>query len=141
MTPRLLALRFLTLRVANAARSRRFYAALGLEPARGDTPGLPMLDAGGVTLALATDTALAAHAPPLRGAGGSVGVSLNTHDAAAVEAGYAAGCAAGGHSRRAPHRPSWGGLAAWIEDPDGHRIELVWNPHLGAGPDPGISDT
>ena len=123
----------MTLRVANAARSRRFYAALGLLPARGDTPALPMLDAGGVTLALATDVALAGHAPALTGAGGAALVSLTAPDEASVQEAHDAGSAAGGRSLRAPHRPSWGGLAAWLEDPDGHPVELVWNPRMETG--------
>ena len=49
-------LRFLTLRVAHAARSRAFYEALGLRAAGGDAGSLPMLDAGEVPLmAQATD--------------------------------------------------------------------------------------
>lgn len=123
-------LRFLTLRVADAARSRRFYEALGLRPARGDTTDLPMLDAGGVRLVLATDAALKAHAPPLSGAGGAVLVSLNVYTAAAVDTAHAAGLAAGGGSVRAPHEPAWGGRAAWLRDPDEHAIEVVWNPRM-----------
>ncbi|MEC7948887.1 MAG: VOC family protein [Myxococcota bacterium] len=126
-------LRFLTLRVVDATRSRRFYEALGLGPARGDATDLPMLDAGGVRLVLATDAALQAHAPPLSGPGGSVLVSLNVGAAAAVDTAHAAGLAAGGSDLRPPHEPAWGGRAAWLRDPDGHAIEVVWNPRLDDG--------
>ena len=123
-------LRFLTLRVANAARSRRFYTALGLAAAEGDGPALPMLDAGGVRFVLATDTALKGHAPPLGGAPGAVLVSLNTDTSEAVDRAWEAGQAAGGAPVRAPHKPAWGGRAAWLSDPDGHAVEIVWNPRL-----------
>lgn len=123
-------LRFLTLRVAHAARSRRFYEALGLGPADGDSAALPMLDAGGVRLVLGTDAALAGHAPPGTGAPGAVLVSLNVADADTVDRAWAAGQAAGGHPLRAPGTPAWGGRSAWLADPDGHHVELVWNPKL-----------
>lgn len=123
-------LRFLTLRVAQAARSRRFYEALGLEPAPGDSETLPMLDAGGVRLALATDTALSGHAPGLQGPGGAVLVSLNTDSPASVDAAWNACADTDGAQIKAPHTPSWGGRAAWLEDPDGHPVEVVWNPAL-----------
>jgi catechol 2,3-dioxygenase-like lactoylglutathione lyase family enzyme len=123
-------LRFLTLRVAHAARSRHFYTALGLAPARGDSQDLPMLDAGGVRLVLATDAALADHAPPPAGAPGGVLVSLNVDAPDDVDAAWAAGQAAGGTATRAPGTPAWGGRSAWLADPDGHPVELVWNPRL-----------
>lgn len=129
-------LRFLTLRVADAIRSRRFYGALGLGPASGDRPELPMLDAGGIRLVLATDAALDGHAPPLRGPGGSVLVSLNAPSAEAVLQAFLGGAAAGGAPLRSPFTPTWGGRAAWLRDPDGHPVELVWNPRLG-DPNPG----
>jgi len=123
-------IRFLTLRVAQAPRSRRFYEALGLEPAPGDSEALPMLDAGGVRLALATDTVLSGHAPELQGAGGAVLVSLNTDSPASVDAAWHASADTEGDQIKAPHTPAWGGRAAWLKDPDGHPVEVVWNPGL-----------
>ena len=89
-----------------------------------------MLDAGGVRLVLATNPALEDHAPPLGGAPGAVLVSLNTDTSEAVDRAWEAGQAAGGNSMRAPHQPAWGGRAAWLSDPDGHPVEIVWNPRL-----------
>ena len=123
-------LRFLTLRVAEAARSRCFYEALGLTPASGDSGALPMLDAGGVRLVLATDAALSPHAPALEGRGGAVLVSLNTDEPADVDAAWHAAADSGGQQVRAPHTPAWGGRAAWLRDPDGHPVEVAWNPVL-----------
>ena len=123
-------LRFLTLRVAQAARSRRFYEALGLRPASGDSASLPMLDAGGVRLVLATDSALSSHAPVLAGPGGAVLISLNTDSPASVDAAWQATADSDGEQVKAPHTPAWGGRATWLRDPDGHPVEVVWNPGL-----------
>jgi uncharacterized protein len=42
---------------------------------------------------------------------------------------------AGGTVVSEPARASWGGVTAYVADPDGFRWEIAWNPGLVVGPD------
>jgi catechol 2,3-dioxygenase-like lactoylglutathione lyase family enzyme len=42
---------------------------------------------------------------------------------------------AGGTVVAEPARTSWGGVTAYVADPDGFRWEVAWNPFLVIGPD------
>jgi hypothetical protein len=55
-------------------------------------------------------------------------VALKAHGKAAVEAAHAAGVANGGRDEGLPgRRPQYGNTtyAAYLRDPDGHRVEVV----------------
>ena len=43
--------------------------------------------------------------------------------------------AAGGEVVAEPSRASWGGVTAYVADPDGFRWEIAHNPGLVVGPD------
>jgi predicted lactoylglutathione lyase len=43
--------------------------------------------------------------------------------------------AAGGTVVAEPVRTSWGGVTAYVADPDGFRWEIAWNPGLVVAPD------
>ena len=43
--------------------------------------------------------------------------------------------AAGGTVVAEPVRASWGGVTAYVADPDGFRWEVAWNPSLEVGDD------
>lgn len=87
---------------------------------------------GGLTLALwprssiAHDTGLAAgpRSPTEFTLGHNVG------SAAEVDAVMAQAAAAGANQVKAAGPTFWGGYAGYVQDPDGHLWEIVWNPHL-----------
>jgi catechol 2,3-dioxygenase-like lactoylglutathione lyase family enzyme len=86
-----------------------------------------VLDAGGLRLALVRAETLSALGARPGGAPGAVAVSFNVDTAAQVDAVVARLPDA---VDRGPHPPPWGGWAAWLRDPDGHLVEVVWNPRL-----------
>jgi len=126
----------LSLAVADLDRALRFYAALGLRTAGRAPAGMAMLAFGPVTLCLLSAARLSAElgAPVSPGPGG-VALSINLPAAADVDRLAAAASAGGGRVTVAPGAPAWGGRRAWVEDPDGHRWELVWNPRWQPAPD------
>ena len=96
---------------------------------------LTVLALGDVRLVLGTRDGLREHVPASILASpttGGVIISVNVSSMEAVTRGYSAGIENGGASLQPPMQPSWGGLSAWLSDPDGHTIELVWNPQLSA---------
>lgn len=115
---------FVTLVVADAHRARDFYVRVGL-PVLSTDP--VMLDAGGIRLALVAASVLQDLGAVPGGGPGAVALSLNVDRASDVDA---IAQRAGGTVDRAPHTPSWGGRAAWLRDPDGHLVEVVFNPRL-----------
>ena len=54
----------------------------------------------------------------------------NVRSPAEVDTAYARALAAGALGIRVPHETDWGGYAAYVQDPDGHLWELVYNPDL-----------
>ncbi len=126
----------LSLAVADLDRALCFYAALGLRPSGGAPAGIAMLPLGPLVLCLLPAERLSAElgAPVAPGPGG-VALSINLPAAADVDRLAAAAAAGGGRVTVPPGAPAWGGWRAWVEDPDGHRWELVWNPRWQAAPD------
>ena len=127
MTPQRITL--ITLGVADMARSRAFYAALGwqmhsqsqdgdllpgqrfrLRPVRAGRPGERPGQAG----------RSAWHR------GGDPGPNFETE--AEVDAAYARALAAGASALKAPEKVFWGGYSGYFADPDGHVWELAMNP-------------
>ena len=128
-------LRFLTLLVEDGNRSADFYRSLGLTERPMRAASLTVLALGDVRLVLATRDDLRDHVPASVLAShntGGVIISVNVSSMEAVKRGYAAGINSGGASLQPPMQPSWGGLCAWLSDPDGHTVELVWNPQFSA---------
>lgn len=126
-----------TLGVADLARSRRFYEALGW---RGqEVEETVFFPAGGLALVLWGREKLAADSgvPDRASDGGFDGIALahNVRSDAEVDALTAAAEAAGATVTRAPARTSYGGYAACITDPDGHVWELAHNPGFGLAED------
>ena len=125
-----LRLSLVTLGVADLARSRAFYGALGLTPGPSSNDAVAFFDMGGVILALYGRAALAEDARVDAAGAGFRAVTLawNLPSRAAVDAAHAAALAAGATSVKAPEEVFWGGYSGYFADPDGHLWEVAHNP-------------
>jgi uncharacterized protein len=128
MTPRL---SLITLGVADMARARAFYEALGFTASSQSQPSVTFFQAGGIILGLYGRAELAADANVTDSAsGGFSGVALaqNVGSDAEVDALIAHAVACGGRLVKAAHKVSWGGYSGYFADPDGHLWEVAHNP-------------
>lgn len=127
------AISFITLGVSDLARSRAFYAAMGLEPHPRSNEHVVFHDLGGQVFALFPRTALAADAGVDR-AGVDVGIaaslSVNVSEESEVEAILQRAERAGGRITRPASPPPWGGVRGYFADPDGFAWEVAWNPSV-----------
>jgi len=123
-----------TLGVADVARAKAFYSALGWPVAADDGDDFCVFDTRGPVLALYPAHSLAEDAGnPDAGTPESAGVrsalAINVGSVEEVDAGLAAAEAAGGRITRAAERMFWGGYSGYFADPDGHAWEVAYNPH------------
>lgn len=119
----------ITLGVADVARARAFYEALGWR-ASGPAGGVAFFQAGGMIFALWSWQALADDAgiaPSGQGFRGSA-LAYNVRDKAEVAEIVDAWVAAGGTVTRPGQDTFWGGHTAYVADLDGHLWEIAWNP-------------
>ncbi len=120
----------ITLGVADLARARAFYEALGW--ATGAEPGddVVFFQAGGMIVAL-WDRAKLAEDSGVEDGGGWGGVTLayNVRSPAEVDAVIAEARAAGAAIARDGAETFWGGYSGAFVDPDGHPWEVAHNPH------------
>ena len=121
---------FITLGVADLARSREFYAALGWRESSGSQPSVAFYSAGTVAFALFERAALAEDAGVAPAGSGFAGFTLahNVGSADEVTATIDAAVAAGARCARAPETAPWGGFRGYFADPDGFLWEVCWNP-------------
>ena len=139
MEPRL---SIVTLGVADVARSRQFYEALGFKASAASQPSITFFTAGGVILALYGRAALAedAHIPdaPTVADGTAAlspsfsGVTLahNCRSEAEVDAVLQHAVTQGATLKKPAQKVFWGGYSGYFADPDGHLWEVAYNPHL-----------
>jgi uncharacterized protein len=125
----------ITLGVADVARARGFYEALGWQ---GQSPDgdVVFFQAGGMILALWGRAQLAADSS-VADAGGWGGVTLayNVGSPAEVDAVLAEAAAAGATIGRPGAETFWGGYSGVFIDPDGHPWEVAHNPGWHLAPD------
>ena len=124
------AISFLTLGVADLARSRAFYAALGWRESSASQPSIAFYDACGVVFALFERGALADDAGVAATGSGFPGFTL-AHNVASPEAVVAtidAALVAGATRARPAEAAPWGGFRGYFADPDGFLWEVCWNP-------------
>ncbi len=123
---------FVTLGVADVARSRAFYERLGFVASSMSQAGVAFFDAGGVVLSVFGRKALAGDARVVDDGPGFAGVALahNVESAAAVDRVLAEAVAAGATLRKPGQTVFWGGYAGYFADPDGHLWEVAHNPFL-----------
>jgi uncharacterized protein len=117
-----------TLGVADVARARAFYEALGWQAAS-DDPDVVFFQAGGMVLAVWGRDQLAEDSG-VRDGGGWGGVTLahNVRSPADVDAVLGEARAAGATIARDGAPTAWGGYSGVFIDPDGHPWEVAHNP-------------
>ncbi|MDP3547542.1 MAG: VOC family protein [Phreatobacter sp.] len=126
------AISLVTLGVADVARATRFYEALGFALSHSQSQeSVSFFRAGGVVLALFGRAALAEDAQlgdTPRGPFGGITLARNLPSKAAVDTAFADALAAGATALKPPQDVFWGGYSGYVADPDGHPLELAWNP-------------
>jgi hypothetical protein len=123
-------LSFVTLGVADLARARAFYDALGWKASSASQPAVIFYDAGGVVVSLFARSDLAADAGLADSAPGFSGIALahNVDSPAEVDRVLAAAVSAGGRLIKPGQKAFWGGYSGYFADPDGHLWEVAHNP-------------
>src|SRR3954451_9960123 len=114
-----------TLGVADVARARAFYEALGWQAGPGSQESVTFFQAGGSVLALwgreapAEDSGLDAPRPR-----GAAPLAYNVGSPAEVDAVLEEARTAGARIVRSGAPTEWGGYSALFHDPDGHPWEV-----------------
>ena len=120
----------ITLGVADLARARAFYEALGWTTRAGADDDVVFFQTGGMIVALWGRTELAEDSG-VEDTGGWGGVTLahNVRSHAEVDAVIDEARNAGATVPRAGAETFWGGYSGVFVDPDGHPWEVAHNPH------------
>lgn len=120
----------ITLGVADLARSRAFYEALGWRASSASTTEVAFLQGNGLALALYGRAALAADAavPDLPTGFSGVTLAHNARSKAEADRVFVEALKAGAEALKQPHNTFWGGYSGYFADPDGHLWEIAWNP-------------
>lgn len=128
MTPQRITL--VTLGVADMARSRAFYAALGWQMHPQSQDEVTFYQANGFVFGLFGLGALAADQgrPDATLGTGASTLAQNFTTEAEVDAAYAQALQAGATALKPPEKVFWGGYSGYFADPDGHVWELAMNP-------------
>ena len=120
----------ITLGVADLARARAFYEAIGWRSSSTPEMGVVFFQAGGMVLSLWDRDSLAEDSGVSLGEGyGAVTLALNVSSPAAVDEVLDEASAAGATVTRAARETFWGGYSGVFLDPDGHPWEVAHNPH------------
>jgi catechol 2,3-dioxygenase-like lactoylglutathione lyase family enzyme len=124
---------FITLGVRDLARSRRFYADMGLAEHQSSNEHVAFFDMGGQLFALFPRDALAEDAGASSGEDPEHGrvlfsLSQNVRTRTEIDELLERARKAGGRVLREPSEPPWGGVRAYFADPDGFAWEIAWNP-------------
>lgn len=119
----------ITLGVADLARARAFYEALGWRSASDPEEDTVFFQSGGMVLALWSREELAKDSM-VEDTGGWGGVTLayNMHSRADVDAFLEQARSAGAAIPREAAETFWGGYSGIFIDPDGHPWEVAYNP-------------
>ncbi len=119
----------ITLGVADVARARAFYEALGWRTRAQPGDDVVFFQAGGMVVALWGRGKLAEDSGVEdRGGWGGVTLAYNTRSPEEVDAVVEEARAAGATIPREPGETFWGGYSAMFVDPDGHAWEVAHNP-------------
>jgi uncharacterized protein len=123
-------LSLVTLGVADLARARAFYEALGWRTGAAPDDDVVFFQAGCMIVALWSRERLAQDSG-VEDAGGWGGVTLahNVGSPAEVDAVLAEAEVAGARIARRGAETFWGGYSGVFVDPDGHPWEVAHNPH------------
>ena len=128
MTPQRVTL--ITLGVADLARSKAFYGALGWTPTA-DEGEVVFYQINGMVLGffglgpLAKDQGR----PDAKLGTGAITLAQNFTTDAQVDAAYDLAVKAGATALKTPEKVFWGGYSGYYADPDGHVWEVAQNPY------------
>jgi predicted lactoylglutathione lyase len=130
----------ITLGVADLARARAFYEALGWHTDAAPTDDVVFFQTGGTVVSLWSRASLAEDSG-VEDAGGWGGVTLAYNVRSPEEADEVIEEArrAGARIAREPAPTFWGGYAGVFVDLDGHPWEVAHNPHWHLGDDGTVS--
>jgi catechol 2,3-dioxygenase-like lactoylglutathione lyase family enzyme len=122
-------LSLVTLGVADLARARAFYEALGWQSGADPGDDVVFFQAGGMIVGLWSRAELAADSG-VEDPGGWGGITLahNVRSPEEVDRVLAEARAAGAEIRREGAATFWGGYSGLFADPDGHPWEIAHNP-------------
>jgi predicted lactoylglutathione lyase len=120
----------ITLGVADLARSREFYAALGWNEHAESQAEVAFFQLHGSVLGLFARQALAAdQGRPSADLGtGAMTLAQNFSSHEEVDAAYRLALSCGATGLKAPKEVFWGGYSGYWADPDGHVWEVAMNP-------------
>lgn len=123
---------FITLGVADLARSRDFYRALGWQESSASQSEIAFFRAGSVSFALFQREALAEDANVPAAGSGFAGFTLahNVDTETSVLNLLNEAVGAGATLARPADRTSWGGFRGYFADPDGFLWEVCYNPFM-----------
>jgi len=129
----------ITLGVADLARARRFYEALGWSTGAAADDDVVFFQAGEMVVALWDRERLAEDScvENARGWGG-ITLALNFGSPAEVDTTIEEARAAGATIGREPAETFWGGYSGVFIDPDGHPWEVAHNPRWTITEDGGL---
>ncbi|MGZ4268629.1 MAG: VOC family protein [Solirubrobacteraceae bacterium] len=130
----------ITLGVADLARARAFYEALGWTTGAQPGDDVAFFQAGGMVLALWGREQLAEDSCVTDSGGwGGITPAHNVRSPAEVDAVLAEAERAGGRIGRPGAETFWGGYSGVFIDPDGHAWEIAHNPHWTVNDDGTVS--
>ena len=122
-------LSLITLGVADLARARAFYEALGWRTNAAPDDDVAFFQAGCMVVALWSRERLAEDSGVEDGGGwGGITLAYNTRSPAEVDSVIEEARAGGGAITREPGETFWGGYSGMFCDPDGHSWEVAHNP-------------
>ena len=135
MTPQRVTL--ITLGVAEIARARAFYEALGWRQHPQSQEAVTFYQMNGMVLGLFGKSDLAADqgCPGADLGTGAMTLAQNFASEGEVDAAYDAALKAGATALKAPEKVFWGGYSGYYADPDGHVWEVAMNPFWPLGED------
>lgn len=121
---------FVTLGVADVARARKFYEALGFKASSASNANVTFFDAGGIILALFGRADLARDGGVADGPSVFSGIALahNVREEHQVAEVLTKAAAAGATITKPAQRAFWGGYSGYFKDLDGHLWEVAHNP-------------
>lgn len=126
----------ITLGVADVARARRFYEALGWMTGSDQGSDVVFFQSGGLVVGLWSRAELAADSGVTdHGGWGGVTLAHNVRSPEEVDAVLREAAAAGAEVAREGAVTFWGGYSGAFVDPDGHPWEVAHNPGWELGAD------